>query len=858
MLGQRIEPKSGCLAIYAGRSAMTALFVLARMARRFAVSGGRSLGHLLGLALSVLLVVSSALAQDESAPAAPTATTAAAIALNDILLRADDDQRLADRAKRRAASADPAAALGALLDDIARPVDEKLRAFSVDELRQLPFVRLESLARHWSFDAHRIQAWRTQMRAVTKPYADDTAELSLRRVRWQATRVATPADSMPVPLARQIDLMISELQAAEQALAAPLEQLIELGQRANAINSSIQLGREEVDRVISGVDARLFSRDSLPLWQALHVPDDQQADADSVVPGLDIEARFADAYSAVNAIKVHTMQALLVLLLLVLLWLARQQRLAPHVSRDDDSQRVAARPLSAWLLLAVMVVQVFESDAPMMALEVLTLLAVVPALRMLPQRAHDLLGSWPLMAAGLYLADRLGALLWGGEDFYRVFQLGLTVVALLLTLWLLRQMLRRAERSVGWARTMVRGAVWLGGGLLLASLLANLAGALLLTQTLTSGVIDSGYIGLLLYASMTLVNALLRMLTELPAVQRVWLFRRHGQALLSWLRRALLLAAAVSWLLYSMDRFRVLLPVQAFVSQVLGYDVEVGELSISLGDVLVFALSVLITIAAARATKLILREQLQGHSRLPRGVGNSIASLTYYALLLLGFLLALSAAGFKVSQLTLLFGALGVGIGFGLQGLVSNFVSGLVLMFERPIQPGDVIEINGASGSVREIGLRATKIRTFDGADIVVPNGTLVANNLTNWTLQDRNRRIEVPIGVAYGSDPAQVIELLASVARAVPGVAAEPAPVVLLQEYGDSSLNFSVRAWAQDYDRWTTTRSELMVSMLQALAASNISIPYNQYDLNLRGVPDELTEAMRQVGQGGGKLDAS
>ena len=202
---------------------MTALFVLASMARRFAVGGGRSLGHLLGLALSVLLVVSSALAQDESAPAAPTATTAAAIALNDILLRADDDQRLADRAKRRAASADPAAALGALLDDIARPVDEKLRAFSVDELRQLPFVRLESLARHWSFDAHRIQAWRTQMRAVTKPYADDTAELSLRRARWQATRAATPADSMPVPLARQIDLMISELQAAEQALAAPLE-----------------------------------------------------------------------------------------------------------------------------------------------------------------------------------------------------------------------------------------------------------------------------------------------------------------------------------------------------------------------------------------------------------------------------------------------------------------------------------------------------------------------------------------------------------------------------------------------------------------------------------------------------------
>lgn len=331
---------------------MTALFALASVARRCcrhcAATDDRLLGHLLGLALSTLLLaVSPAWAQGESVPGASPATASAAIALSDILLRADDDQRLADRAKRRAASADPAAALGALLDDIARPVDEKLQTFSVDELRQLPFVRLESLARHWNFDAHRIQTWRTQMRAVTKPYADDTAELSLRRARWQATRAATPADSMPAPLARQIDLMISELQAAEQALAAPLERLIELGQRANAISSSIQLGREEVDRVISGVDARLFSRDALPLWQALHLGTEQGDEAESVVQGLDIEARFADAYGAVNSIKVHALQALLVLLLLMLLWLARRQRSLPHSGRDEDSLRVAARPFSA-------------------------------------------------------------------------------------------------------------------------------------------------------------------------------------------------------------------------------------------------------------------------------------------------------------------------------------------------------------------------------------------------------------------------------------------------------------------------------------------------------------------------------
>jgi small-conductance mechanosensitive channel len=183
-------------------------------------------------------------------------------------------------------------------------------------------------------------------------------------------------------------------------------------------------------------------------------------------------------------------------------------------------------------------------------------------------------------------------------------------------------------------------------------------------------------------------------------------------------------------------------------------------------------------------------------SRLPRGVGNSIASLSYYGVLLLGILFALSAAGFKVSQLMFIFGALGVGIGFGLQNVVNNFVSGVVLMFERPIQPGDVIDAAGVSGTVREISLRATTIRTFEGADSVVPNGLLLSGNLTNWTMYDRSRRFEITINVAYGTDPALVIAILNATASATTGVAPEPAPVVLLTDGGDNGINFAVRVW--------------------------------------------------------------
>jgi len=289
-----------------------------------------------------------------------------------------------------------------------------------------------------------------------------------------------------------------------------------------------------------------------------------------------------------------------------------------------------------------------------------------------------------------------------------------------------------------------------------------------------------------------------------------------------------------------MDRFRVLRSTYAFVAELLSYTLAVGTISISLGNVLVFLVSVVIAFWAARTIRLILHDEVLTRMALPRGVGNSIASLTYYLVLLLGLGIALSAAGFQTSQLTIVFGALGVGIGFGLQNVVNNFVSGLILMFERPIQPGDVVDISGTSGQVREIGMRATRIKTFEGADVIVPNGTLLSEKLTNWTMLDRSRRIEISVGLAYGTDPAQVIALLDGVARQTPGIVADPAPVVLFMGFGASTLDFSLRAWTTDFDRWIDIRSDMLTGMYAALKQAGIEIPFPQRDLHLRSISDE------------------
>jgi small-conductance mechanosensitive channel len=182
--------------------------------------------------------------------------------------------------------------------------------------------------------------------------------------------------------------------------------------------------------------------------------------------------------------------------------------------------------------------------------------------------------------------------------------------------------------------------------------------------------------------------------------------------------------------------------------------------------------------------------------------------------------------------------------------VVNNYVSGLVLMFERPIQPGDVIDIGSTSGTVGEIGLRATTVRTFDGADMVVPNGALLSGNLTNWTLRDRSRRIELSLGVAYGSQPADVIALLLRTASQTPGIVTRPEPAAFFMAFGPSALEFSLRGWTYDFDNWMSIRSDLATRVHSALAEAGIEVPFPQRDMHLRSVSQDLLDAMGKAAQ--------
>lgn len=261
----------------------------------------------------------------------------------------------------------------------------------------------------------------------------------------------------------------------------------------------------------------------------------------------------------------------------------------------------------------------------------------------------------------------------------------------------------------------------------------------------------------------------------------------------------------------------------------------VGDESISLISILQVILWLLIVIFLAGAMRNFLKRRLLVRLRIDEGNREAIATIISYAIGTLGCLIVLHTNGLDLNSLAVVAGGLGIGIGFGLQDITKNFVSGLTLLFERTIKVGDFIEFDGMSGYVKEVSLRSMIIRTREGGYIVVPNSSIVDNRVLNWSYDNYAARIHIPVGVAYGSDTVVVTEVLLKSAYMEPSVLHEPAPYANFIGFGDSSLDFELWVWVSRIDREPFIRSSLNFIIEYNLNQQGITIPFPQRDLWLR-----------------------
>ena len=313
----------------------------------------------------------------------------------------------------------------------------------------------------------------------------------------------------------------------------------------------------------------------------------------------------------------------------------------------------------------------------------------------------------------------------------------------------------------------------------------------------------------------------------------------------NWGCRIFIVVAVLLWLRLQMFLFAMSDNMSTYTTDLLDYSIGIGKIEFTIGNLISVFIILVGGYLLANAGTMLLKYVLTSRLALQRGLPYAISKMMYYVLMLLVLFAAITQAGVELNKFTVITGALGVGVGFGLQNIVNNFASGLILLFERPIRVEDTVEVGGLVGTVKRIGGRSSTIQTFQGAEVIVPNSNLLSNQVINWTLSSPWRRVDIPVGVAYGNDPKEIIKLLVSVADKYSGVMHEPAPNAFFLGFGESALNFELRFWSARQDTWFQLKSDVAIAVAEALEENRIEIPFPQRDLHMRIADPQLKETL-------------
>ncbi len=284
------------------------------------------------------------------------------------------------------------------------------------------------------------------------------------------------------------------------------------------------------------------------------------------------------------------------------------------------------------------------------------------------------------------------------------------------------------------------------------------------------------------------------------------------------------------------------------VIEFLGSTIQIGSMAFSFLSLLYAVLVLFLTHALASMWRHIFQTRFLKHSGLESGLQDSITTITAYVAWSLGILVALHVFGLNTASLAVAFGALGIGIGFGLQNIVNNFISGIILLFERPIQVGDDVEINGTWATVKKINVRSTVVQTYDNASLIIPNSEFISNQVINWSFKDKRLRRTIVVGVAYGSDIELVRQTFLEIAGSIRHALKYPKPDVIFSDFGDSALIFKLRLWT-DITHIFEVETAVRFEIDRLFRERKIEIAFPQQDLHIRSMPETITRPIPPQG---------
>jgi small-conductance mechanosensitive channel len=656
---------------------------------------------------------------------------------------------------------------------------------------------------------------------------------------WQATWDRIHHNTEIQPVLDRTAKELEHLRAARADLQKQLNLVLTLQDEVSNLDRQITDVLAKVKEAQARTRSRLFTRDSVPIWKAFEPGILDHAFQTGIQRSFDLSVMTIAVFLQTH--KVGILSTIVCYLLVFIAALGVRRRIARGggIGVSDVAAKISAFPFSIALLVALIVTISYVTSAPFEIVCFICLLYLIPVLRLL---APLLQSRLRILLYGLgvfyvlemvYLSIRFSPLV--RREFHGLIALG----ALIFFGWLAPVRLQELSTAGKRMRTL-RVGIWLGLALLACSLVANIFGYISLAQISGMTALVGAFAATALFCAARVLMLILAAVLRTDWAQSA--LESRAEAVERWAWRVLALGAVYLWLSALSRLLTIHDRLMGFVSDALSYAIGFQRVSITLGSILSFLFILFVGYALSNVITFILRKFLLSQFPAQRGLPFAVSKVTYYVLLVLFFLAALANAGFELSKFTLVTGALGVGVGFGLQNIVNNFVSGLILLFERPIRVGDTVEIGGLVGKVRRIGARSSTIHTFQDAEVIVPNSDLVVKEVINWTLSSVRRRVDIPLSVAYGTDPERLISLLLELAVAHPAVIGNPKPEAYFLGFGESALNFELRFWTYQ-EEWFQLKSDVAVRLVKVLREANIDVPFPQRDLHIRNVNSSVGE---------------
>ncbi len=731
----------------------------------------------------------------------------------------------------------------------------ELRAL-IESMADLDVIRTEELSRlrdQALIEDRRLENLRSELTARLDELDEVREQWSQRDETWRSWRAALGDEP-------GYDEVAPDVAGALEVIEAVLAATSEAGGELLAMQREVESLRADLARVgavLSDMRSRrreaLLDRSQPVLFSAAHRAELAEAGWRGWNPMAAIEpgAYVVFVRDHLGLLGFHIVLALLLGFLV--------RRLRPRAAGDEAWRGLTDLPFTLGAFASVVVAMVRVTLAPPLWDVFLWVIFGVTTARI----ARHLFGDRALRA-GVYLL----ALFYPIFLFLEVAQLpesvlrlGLVAVAAgaLPLFFILARDRSEAPRDAdgGSIRTW---SLRIGAGVWGAVLLAVFVGFDALGRWMLHAAVMTAAVAFAVFLALVLIRAGARSLARMADSSNLW--HRAGSLLV---QRAIVLvriALVVGATLVLLDVWGVSDSPLAIWRYITELGLSIGSVRFTMGGLLVATLVIYVAVLLSGLVRSLLVHELQEPTRpgVPRsraahgpshGVGQSISKLVHYLLITLGVVFALAAMGVELQNFAIIAGALGIGVGFGLQNVVNNFASGLILLMERPVRVGDTVVVGEEWGTIQKIGLRSTIMLTLDQSEMIVPNGDLVSEKVVNWTLSSPIARIIMPVGVAYGTPIADVLRVLEEAALAHDSVLEQPRPEALFMEFGESSLDFELRVWVKNIRLRLEVRSAVLAQVDARFREAGIEIPFPQRDLHLRSIDPDVLARLRETGPG-------